>query len=131
MRLVRAINAGVVHQDVQPAELADHGGHGHCPVSFVGDIQWHKDRLATSLDYLRDDPLRLVLQYVRDGDSCALLGEYRGLRGPHAARGTRNHRHLAFQPHESSFNRARHVPGVAASIGDTAERRLATRNARA
>ena len=80
-------HAGVVDDDVEPAELARgalDGGDGLVPVGDVG-----LDREAADL---RGEPVQPVLAPRGDGDGRALLGERARRRLPDAAAGPRDQR---------------------------------------
>ena len=96
---VRAADARVVDQHIQPAVSLHGGVHRALPVRLAGDIQADERRLAARLGYLRLHLARLIFQDVGDNHLSALAREYPALLRAHAARAARNNRNLACQPH--------------------------------
>ena len=69
-------DAGVGHQDVQPAELLDRPGESGLDRGLVGDV--HHDRQAAAAGFLHDQVgrgLRLLQLDVGHGDVAALVGQ--------------------------------------------------------
>ena len=91
--------AGVVDEDVEPAELIDGLLHRLLAELLVADVAGNGDRLAP---FLLDDLLGLggvvMLAQIDDGDVRAFAREQRGDRAADAAVAAGDQRHLALQP---------------------------------
>src|SRR5688500_16817679 len=90
--------AGVVDEDVEPAELLDGLGDGPFAETLVADVAGDGNRLAA---FLLDDGLRLlrvvVLAQIEDRDVGAFPREQGGDRPADAAVGSGDQRDLALQ----------------------------------
>ena len=67
------LDAGVVDQDVEPAEVGGGGGGGVLPARLVGDVEVH-EAVALALERVGHLLAEVVLQ-VRDDDAGAGSGE--------------------------------------------------------
>jgi len=101
-------DAGVIDQDVQPAELARAGIDRGAPVCSAGDVQMNRDGGATArlrVDLLRGFP-GLGVEHVANYDLSPFAHEQSRLGGPLSARTAGNKSHLAFEPiHERALSR--------------------------
>ena len=68
-------DSGVVHQDVQLAELGHGGGDGILPLGLTGYVQRQEDGLAAGFTDLGGDTASFFFQDVADGDHGAFRGE--------------------------------------------------------
>jgi len=91
-----ADKTGVVHQDVQIAELANGGGHQGFGEGPIGHAALARHGTATGGDDRRDHVVGEVRQVVHH-DAGALLGQQLGVATTHALTRTGHDRHFARQ----------------------------------
>ena len=92
------IDAGVVDQDVEPAEGFFGFGEETADVGLIGEVGLHGDGLAAvALDLTHNAVGTVLARAVVDDDGGALGGEVQRDRGADPLGRPRDHRDLSFQ----------------------------------
>ena len=94
-------DAGVVHQHVELAELADGGVDRGLPLLGLGDVEVD---VARSVADVVGQRLALVVEDVADHDLGALLDEHPCVRGTHAAGAAADERNLSVHASHAVFS---------------------------
>src|SRR4029079_17460339 len=95
---VGVLLAGIVDENVEPAQLVDRLADGSLAELLVADVAGDRDRLAPLLlDNLPGPGGVVMFAQVKDGDVGAFTGEQRRDRSADAAVGAGDERHLVLQ----------------------------------
>src|SRR6516162_566313 len=105
-----AAEAGIVDEDVEPAELDDSGVDRRPPLRFAADVEMVENRRAIHFCNLGNHRLSLIVEHIGDGDLGSFAGEDPCHAGTHAGGSSGNQCDLVLEPHPSPPNKAEPMP---------------------